>query len=530
MNEEATGVIGQTLTGMSATDLAEAIRERRLSAREVVEAHVNRIEAVDVRLNAVVIPTFERALAEADLADAAIARGERVGPLHGVPITVKEQFEVSGTDATFGLRARIGDRAARDGPLVAKLRRAGAIIVGKTNLPQLMLAYETDNDVYGRTNNPWDLERTPGGSSGGEAAIIAAEGSPLGLAGDMGGSIRVPAHFCGIHGLKPTSGRLTNDDSPAQHAWTFAGQQAIVSQPGPLARSVADLSAAMRVLAEPEPNPVEPPVKMFAPESIDLRGLRFGMYTGNNLFPAAPALRRAVEEAADALRSLGTEVLELDPPDATEAMRIFVSIVTSGGPRSLNDALGGDRRHPILNELSLGLKIPNAVRPALAWAIQALGDRRRAFLMRSAGPRSAYDFWGLVRERDAFRRQFLASLDRDRLDGLICPPHSLPALTHGSGEQLFAAAGQAVTYNLLGVPAGVVAATRVRRGEESDRPPSRDGSDRAAIGVEQGSAGLPVGVQVVARYWREDVVLAVMSALEAHFRTTPDYPSSPPLS
>ena len=421
-------MIGQTLTGMSATDLAGAIRERRVSAREVVEAHVNRIEAVDVRLNAVVIPTFERALADADLADEAIASGVPVGPLHGVPITVKEQFEVSGTDATFGLRARISDRAARDGPLVAKLRRAGAIIVGKTNLPQLMLAYETDNHVYGRANNPWDLERTPGGSSGGEAAIIAAEGSPLGLAGDMGGSIRVPAHFCGIHGLKPTSGRLTNDDT-AQHSWTFAGQQAIVSQPGPLARSVADLSTAMRVLAEPGANPVEPPVKMSAPEAIDLRGLRFGMYTGNNLFPVAPALRRAVEEAANALRSLGTEVLELDPPDATEAMRIFVSIVTSGGPRSLSDALGGDKRHAILNELSLGLKIPNAVRPALAWATQALGDHRRAFLMRSAGPRSAYDFWGLVRERDAFRRQFLTSLDRDRLDGLICPPHA-PARAH----------------------------------------------------------------------------------------------------
>ena len=135
-----------------------------------------------------------------------------------------------------------------------------------------------------------------------------------------------------------------------------------------------------------------------------------------------------------------------------------------------------------------------------------------------------------MRERDAFRRQFLASLDRDRLDGLICPPHALPALTHGSGEPLFAAASQAVTYNLLGVPAGVVATTRVRRGEESDRSPSRDRSDRAAIGVEQGSAGLPVGVQVVARHWREDVVLAIMSALEAHFRTTPDYPSGPPLS
>ena len=284
-------MISQTLAGMGATELAQAVRDRRASAREVVKAHIDRVEAVNGRLNAVVIPLFERAMAEADSADEAVARGERLGPLHGVPITVKELFEVAGTDATFGLRNRIGIPSTRDGPLVSKLRRAGAIIIGKTNVPQLMLAHETDSYAYGRASNPWDLDRTPGGSSGGEAAIVAAEGSPLGLAGDMGGSIRVPAHFCGIHGLKPTSGLLTNDDSPAQRMWTFAGQQAIIPQPGPLARSVADLGLAMKVLSTSSESTMEPPAPVRQADAVRLDGLRLGVYTDDSLFPVAPAMR-----------------------------------------------------------------------------------------------------------------------------------------------------------------------------------------------------------------------------------------------
>lgn len=338
-------MISQTLAGMGATELAQAVRDRRASAREVVKAHIDRVEAVNGRLNAVVIPLFERAMAEADSADEAVARGERLGPLHGVPITVKELFEVAGTDATFGLRNRIGIPSTRDGPLVSKLRRAGAIIIGKTNVPQLMLAHETDSYAYGRASNPWDLDRTPGGSSGGEAAIVAAEGSPLGLAGDMGGSIRVPAHFCGIHGLKPTSGLLTNDDSPAQRMWTFAGQQAIIPQPGPLARSVADLGLAMKVLSTSSESTMEPPAPVRQADAVRLDGLRLGVYTDDSLFPVAPAMRRAVQEAAAALRAIGVEVEKVEPPDAVEAMRIFVSIGTAGGYRALKEALGGDKPH-----------------------------------------------------------------------------------------------------------------------------------------------------------------------------------------
>ena len=210
MNEHTTSL------ALGAREISERVASGELSAREVIEEHVRRIEEVNPRLNAVVVTQFDCALREADAADAALAHGGPLGPLHGVPVTIKEQFMVPGTPTTMGLPSRASHRAPSDGPLVGRLRRAGAIVLGKTNVSQLLIYHESDNPVYGRTNNPWDPERTPGGSSGGEAAIIAAGGSSLGLGGDYGGSIRVPAHFSGLHGLRPTAGRLTRLDTPAE--------------------------------------------------------------------------------------------------------------------------------------------------------------------------------------------------------------------------------------------------------------------------------------------------------------------------
>src|SRR5437660_6870389 len=192
----------------SATSLAQAIRDKRVSSQEVVEAYIHRIEAVNPQLNAVVQLTAETALTQARQADVALARGEITGPLHGVPITIKDSFDTRGVISTAGTKGRTSYVPQQDATAVARMRAAGAILLGKTNLPELSLAYESNNLIYGRTNNPYDLSRTPGGSSGGESAIIAAGGSPLGLGTDAAGSIRWPAHCCGIVGIKPTRGRV----------------------------------------------------------------------------------------------------------------------------------------------------------------------------------------------------------------------------------------------------------------------------------------------------------------------------------
>jgi fatty acid amide hydrolase len=516
----------ETLTDLSASELIQTIKAGDLSAREVTEAHIRRIEAIDKRLNAVVITLFDEARAQAIEADKVRSRGELLGPLHGVPVTIKEQYRVASTETTIGLTGEVGKKYDSDGPLVAKLRQAGAIILGKTNIMQTLAGWESDNPVYGRTNNPWNLDRTPGGSSGGDAAIIAARGAPLGLGGDLGGSVRVPAHFCGIHGLKPTSGRLTNEDVP-MHLFP-TGQEAILAQPGPMARTVADLRLAMDVLAAPSPRAsvdLVPPVPWLDPAKVQIDGLRIGTYTDDGFFPASPAIRRAVEEAAEALRAIGAQVEPFAIPDAAEAVGFFLGILTADGGASLRRVLGNDKPIRQLEGTLKGAMMPNALRPVISKLMEWRGQEHLAWIIRHAGRRSAGEYWDLVEARNGYRARFLDALDRGRFDAVLGPPFALPALTHGSSEHLFAAASYALLYNVLGMPAGVVAATRVQPGEESDRSASRDLADRTAREVERNSAGLPVGVQVVGRHWREDVVLAVMAGLEEHFRTKPNYPA-----
>lgn len=515
------------LTRLSAGELARRVRDGETSAAAVVEAHLRRIAAVDGRLNAVVVRRFDAARAEAAALDAARARGDVLGPLAGVPVTIKECYRVRGTPSTIGLPRLARELAADDSPLVARLQAAGAVIVGKTNVPQLMLMHETDNPLYGRTLNPWNPHRSPGGSSGGEAAIIAAGGSALGLAGDLGGSIRQPAHACGIHGFKATSGRLTN----AEVLSVFAGLDAMSVDAGPLGRSVADLALAYEVLAAPGLEAVDwhvPPVPTRDPRGVELVGLRVGLWTEDETFRPSPAIRRAVEEAGTALRARGCVVEPFQPPAVAEAMRIYFRLMSADGGAAARRLRGGDPAQPQVRRLARLARLPRWTRPALAWLLERVGQAESAVLVRSTGPTWAAELWQLTCDRDRWVARFMEALNAAALDAVVCPPHALPALTHGSFIHLPMAASYSMLFNLLGVPAGVVAATRIRPGEESDRPNSRDWVERAAQAVEAGSAGLPVGVQVAARHWREDVVLAVMQALEEHFSTTPDYPAQPP--
>jgi len=235
----------ERLTSLGAAELVAELRSGGISATAAVEAHIARIEGFEPALNAIVVRRFDRARAEAAAADAAAGSGEPLGPLHGLPITLKEQFLLEGTPTTFGFEWRRMHVAGHTGPVVSALRAAGAIVLGKTNVSQTLGFHEADNPVYGITRNPWDVSRTPGGSSGGEAAIIAAGGSPLGLGGDLGGSIRIPAHFTGVAALKPTSGRLPPDDTPSDIA-TVPRQ--LPAQPGPMARDVGDLHLAMSIM------------------------------------------------------------------------------------------------------------------------------------------------------------------------------------------------------------------------------------------------------------------------------------------
>lgn len=512
------------LQSCSAVELTARLRRGDLSALEVLDAHLAHIEAHNPRVNAIVVPLYEQARAAARSADAARARGDVLGPLHAVPMTVKEQFNVAGTATTIGLRSQRGRIREQDGPLVARLRAAGALVVGKSNVMQTLAGWETDNPVYGRTLHPQDASRSPGGSSGGDACAVAMGFVPLALAGDVGGSIRLPAHCCGVHGFKPTPGRFTLADSPAE---LFAfGQEAITAQPGPLARHVEDLMLALRVMSgdAPAPGPdIVPPVPWRDPSGRTVEALRVGVFEDDAFFPVSPALRRAVREAAMALRARGVIVEPFAPPELREAVSIFLGIFTADGGAQLRGVLGTDQPIPALRN-QVRRPPPAALKPLIATLMRAGGQEYGAWQLMQVGTRSAADYWRMVEARTRYRARFLEQMNAQRLDALLCPPFGLPAPLHESTEHLLPAAAYALLFNVLGFPAGVVATTRIRPGEESERGESRDRVRRTAAAVERGSAGLPVGVQIAGRPWSDETVLALMAAAEAGLRGQPDYP------
>ena len=500
------------LTHLGAIELRDRIACAQVSSLAVVEQHIAQMLKVNPQLNAMVFERFEKAREEARQADALQQSGLPLGPLHGVPFTVKECINLAGTASTFGVGSRVSHRADSDKLQVARLRAAGAIPIAKSNVSQLLLYYESDNPVFGRTCNPHDVARTPGGSSGGEAALIAAGASPLGLGTDIGGSVRVPAAFCGIVSLKPTSGRCDDEDD----FWGPRGQQAVKSQVGVLARSVADVELGLEVINGGHA-PVQPSQPLGSSQSVDVSALRVAYYTDDGTFGVSPAVARAVHEAAAALQAAGAKVSAWTPPDAARALRLFYGIMGADGMHSARQCMKSSRKAPQIAKLLALSAVPLFLIHLLIPVLRILGQRSLAEVLRSFGSNRSSDYWTLLRDQADYQSSFadaLAKAPGGPFDVILCPPCALPALTHGSSNDLLTAGAYAALYNLLGYPAGVVPVTRVRQGEESDRKASRDIVQKVAARVEAGSVGLPVGVQVVALPWQEHVALAAMKVIE----------------
>ena len=295
-----------------AFELAAQVRRKTLSPVEVMKAHLERIEALNPKINAIVI-FAEDALQRAKAAEAAVMQGDDLGPIHGVPYTLKDCVETMGLRTTQGSQLYESYISQRDATVYTRLKEAGGILLGKTNMPEFALWWETDNLLFGRTCNPWDLERTPGGSSGGEAAAIASGLSPMGVGTDLGGSIREPASFCGIVGFKPTLGRVP---------YTGIQPQTLlrVIHAGPLARNVKDVALGLSILAGPDGLDIyAPPVSV--PDYLDLNPplplLKVG-WSPTSGIPALPEVQDTVSEAARALSDLGLEVEPVEIPALTE--------------------------------------------------------------------------------------------------------------------------------------------------------------------------------------------------------------------
>ncbi len=453
---------------LPAVHMAEQVRKKKISPVELVNAHLAQIERLNPKLNAFVHVDTERARRAAQEAEIAVMPEETFGPLHGVPISIKSSLAVAGMRCESGTRRRAGFVPAQDAPLVARLRAAGAIVLGVTNTPELLMAWETDNLLYGRTNNPWDLERTPGGSSGGEAAAIAAGMSAGGVGSDGGGSIRVPAHFSGICGLKPTPGRI-----PATgHYPVSAGPFALIGVVGPMARTVADLKVLFEVMQGPDVGDTcAAPVPLRWPSEDETRKLRVGHFEDDGRTPVTAETRAAVRTAAQALRSAGFQVEHFQPEGLEEARLLWHKVFVVAGGMLLRPMFKG--RESDLSPMLKQFLEWSAAEPALT------GE-------------TLLEVWI---QRDELRARFLRQMQRYSI--LLCPAAAIPAFRHG--ERSWRVDGQTVNYldawsyaeffNLLGNPTVVVPAGR-------------------------SPEGLPIGVQLVGRPWEEEQLLSVAAAIE----------------
>ena len=448
-----------------ATELAAKIRQKVLSPVEVVQAHLDRIEQLNSTLNAIVFFT-EDPLERAKEAEAAIMRGDDLGPFHGVPYTLKDCIETTGMRMSLGSKIYNDYVSEQDAEVYTRLKNAGGILLGKTNMPEFALWWETDNEVFGLTRNPWNLDRTAGGSSGGEVAAIAAGLSPFGLGTDLGGSIRAPASLCGVVGIKPTLGRIPYTGIQPQTL-----HRAI--HVGPIARTVGDVALGMSILAGADDIDLyTPPVPVpnYSPLDVDLTQLRVG-WSPTTGVPVEPEVQRSVAEAAAAMGELGMNVEQVEIPALTEknASAISTIIYTMEARRYSAPTIAGRESEltPMFRARFVDgntFTIDEYLNAAQEWE-----DLRQAV-------------------KDYF----------SQYDIFLCPTVPMPAFPHGQNE-----------FHIEG---------RTLAGRHTLRitlPWDLTGSPAISVPFGFSSDGLPIGVQVVGRHFDELTLLQVARGLEA---------------
>ena len=465
------------LTERSALELAAAIRAGEASSREVVEAHVEVLERVNPRLNAIVIERYDDARAEADAADARVAEApdpDSLPPLLGVPCTIKESLGLSGYAQCAGVVARREQACQRSATIVDRILAAGAIPLGLTNVSELTLWVETENRVYGRTRNPYDLARTAGGSSGGEAAAVATGGSPFGLGTDFGGSIRLPAFFNGVFGHKPSLGLL-----PMTGHWPMAvGPSTAFAVTGPIARRAEDLIVLLRAIAGPDgADETVEPIELGDPEAVELDGLRVVVSESGTLGATGRELALARERAAGALAAAGARIERVDTRSMRRALEIYLATIATTGT-TMSDLLeGAGAEMPTIRQV-LRRGGPHTVATRISIVVDRLSRRVPEGRWRK-----------MAAAHESFKRELGDAIG----DGvLLHPPGPKVAPKHGRTVGRLWWIHPCLVFNVAGTPV-----TQVPLGLNDD--------------------GLPLGVQVVAGRGRDHVTVAVAQELERVF-------------
>ncbi len=451
-----------------ATRQLELLRNSQISASELAEAHISQIERLNPELNALVDFDAERVRAQARQLD---ATREPRGPLHGLPVTIKSSIATAGYRCEIGSTLRKGDVPKEDAVVVARLRAAGALILGTTNCPEFLMAYETANLLHGRTCNPWDLERSPGGSSGGESAAIAAGLSAAGLGSDSGGSVRQPAHFTGICSLKPTPGRIPGRG----HMPPCVGPFAILGAIGPMARTVGDLELLFDVLAGQDVvDPVSPPIALRKPSLDDVRQLTIGYFEDDGLVPVTQETRNAVQSAAQALREAGFRVEPFRPPQLEQLRKLWTTFFVQCGALFYEPEI--QSKHAQLSPVF----------------------REFLSIAEAAGELSTRELLFALAELDLVRSKFLAEMNLFPV--LLCPVASIPAFRHKER-----------TWMIDGTPVKYLDAVRHTQWFNATAMPA------AVVPVGTSPDGLPIGIQIAARPFEDETALAVAAVIDAAF-------------
>lgn len=454
------------LCHLPAHELVRRMSTGEVSCREVVEAHLRRIEAVNPQLNALVAAADpDDCLAAAEDADRQVARGDPPGRLHGLPVVVKDVINVAGLPCSGGVAALRGIATA-DATVVSRLKAEGAIVLGLTNVPEMGRGGESNNTIYGRTNNPFDLTRTPGGSSGGSAALVSAGGAALSVGSDGGGSIRQPAHNTGIAGLKPTHGRIPRTGSVFGDALGVFGP---FNCYGPLARSVADLHLALAVMNGPDlHDPYAVPAPLDSPGDVDLASLRVATYLDDGTSPPDGDVAAVVTAASRAVGEAGAQVSSDLPAGLDRTMDLLWRSVFLGGDRGA----GFEADLAAIGVTDPSEELAEFLRQARLVDF-SLSEARRRFA-----------------DIDSYRMDMLSFMAD--YDVIIGPAMPSPAKPHHHGLVEIDDFSHLMVHNLTGWPAVVV----------------RCGTSRD---------GLPIGVQIAARPWQDATALAVAAHLENVF-------------
>ncbi|XP_052095451.1 vitamin D3 hydroxylase-associated protein-like isoform X2 [Mytilus californianus] len=503
----------ERILSLSFKELQAELQSGKLSAVDVLNVYQIKALEVDKRTNCIteIVWEAEETALQLDL------DSKKKGPLYGIPVSIKETYTMPGYPCTGGMMFYFDDPVTEENILVQVLKKQGAIPFVRTNVPQTLMTFECSNSLYGTTGNPYDPTRIPGGSSGGEAALIGGGGSILGMGGDIGGSLRIPAHMAGCCSLKPSGGRLSRR---GQNKFN-KGETLVQAQTGPMAAEVDGLVNCMRCLLVPEMftlDPAVPPIPFREEIFTGKHKLTIGFYIDDGNLKAVPACQRAVLEVKAILESQGHTLVPFKPVDVHRMVALFLKSVFADGGKSYVNVLEKDIVDPSLRRIRFAFGLPHWFRKLFSYVAKIITKDQFTYLLiqSGCGVESVTEYWDLAMNIESYRTDFLKKWRDNKLDAVICPGFAFTAVPSGRVTDVTGGVTYTNLYNLLDYTAGTLKVTNVTQADLDNfkHYPSNTWMEKNIKKFAEGSKGLPVGVQFVGLSYQEELVLRLMKEVE----------------